>query len=322
MLDALATEEHFAEHLRPTWDALPDSIRGEWHDTAPPTQGPLTLVASYGDLKKARRTGRRVIYSEHGAGQSYVGSRSGSYIGSPDRAGAVGVLVPGRDAADRHCAVHPTIPAFPVGCPKLDDWHRCSSRGTSPESDAVIALSWHWECRVVPEARSAFRHYHSVLHSLAREFRGRVIGHGHPRIIHQLARHYRRAGIEVVEDLNEVMGRADILAVDNSSVLYEFASLGRPTVALNAPWYRRDIAHGLRFWSDIPGEQCDHPDDLAATIRRALHDSSHAQRQRRDVIERVYGPCDGRAAERAVAAIVALHDRWEVTDATIAQSAS
>ena len=51
-----------------------------------------------------------------------------------------------------------------------------------------------------------------------------------------------------MRDFDEVMERSTLYICDNSSTLYEFASTGRPVVVLNAPWFRRDIEHGLRFW--------------------------------------------------------------------------
>lgn len=323
MLDFIAGERHFGDHLYPIWGALPAALRGTFHvpeqllglasaagvaasplaDAGP---GGLTVVASYSDLKVARDLGRRAVYCEHGAGQSYVGTRSGSYIGALDRAGVVAVLVPGPDAARRHEAVHPTIRAHPIGCPKLDRHH--ASPCPLPDG-AVVAVSFHWNCRVCRETQGAHRHYRSGFARLAERFR--VIGHGHPRAIGYLRRDYEEAGIEVVEDFDEVIERATVYCVDNSSTLYEWASLDRPCVVLNAPWFRRDVEHGLRFWSHADvGPMVWHPSLLPEAVETALADPPEMAERRREIIRDVYLACDGKAARRAAAALAEIGKEW------------
>jgi CDP-glycerol glycerophosphotransferase (TagB/SpsB family) len=132
-----------------------------------------------------------------------------------------------------------------------------------------------------------------------------VIGHGHPRIWPVLEPQYRRFGIEPVAEFDDVMARAAVYVCDNSSTIYEFASTDRPVVVLNAPWYRREVEHGLRFWSLIPGEQVAGPEELPRAIDRALAEDPYAER-RREVVAEVYAYTDGKAAARAADAIRAL----------------
>lgn len=322
-VDALAREPHHAAHLYSTWLALPKSLRGKFYvhprmlDEAKaagveaidvqeaPNPGPLTLVASYRDLKWARDLGRLVIYSEHGAGQSYAGVKSGSYIGAIDRAGVVGVLVPGHDAARRHTAVHPTIPTFPVGCPKLDRWHGVAA----PSGRPVVAISHHWDCNLCPETKGAFRFYKGALPKLAEEFD--LIGHAHPRLLPILKPEYERVGIEVVRDFDEVIERATVFCIDNSSTMYEWAALDRPVVVLNAPWYRRKVNHGLRFWSHADvGPMVNGPKELSAAIHRAIEDPPEVAARRREIVADVYAAVDGKGAPRAAAAVKALAKEW------------
>jgi hypothetical protein len=329
VIDALCRERHFADHLIPTWNALPKRLRGTFYvhpnmlerveaagveavDVKQASAGgPLTLVASYRDLKCARSLGRLVIYSEHGAGQSYMQSNgapigSGSYIGAFDRAGVVGTLVPGRLAADRHSAVHPTIPAFPIGCPKLDVHH---SAMRPVRKKPVVAISFHWHCTVCAETRGAFRHYRAILPKLAQRFD--LIGHGHPRALAQMQRYYQRAGIEVVEDFEKVIERADVYAIDNSSTMYEWASLDRPVVVLNAPWFRRKVEHGLRFWSHADvGPQVSAPSALPEGIELAIADPPEIAARRREIVRDVYAAVDGKAAQRAAAVVRDLAKEW------------
>jgi len=85
--------------------------------------------------------------------------------------------------------------------------------------------------------------------------------------------------------------------------MFEAAAVGLPVVVLNAPWYRRDVSHGLRFWawSDI-GPQVDDPADLEQAV---WSDAFHpAYRVRRGQMTRaVFGDLDGQASARAVAAL-------------------
>lgn len=312
MIDALATERHYADHLWPVFDALPDGLRGEWHTERERLDaGPLTLVCSYSDLKRARAHGRHVVLAEHGAGQSYLGSNYGSHIGAPDRQNVAAVLVPGEDAAARHIAAHPEIPAYVVGCPKLDRWHarpRCVRR-----DPPTVAVSFHWNSPVAPEAHGAFDHFRPGLAELAQHFK--VLGHGHPRIIERLAPHYEKRGIEVVRDFDEILERADIYACDNSSTIFEFASLGRPVVVLNAPWYRRDVEHGMRFWEHATvGMQCDRASRLWQCVMAAVVDEDFpdASQRRRAAVDAVYCATDGHATERAVDALTEIQARQPV----------
>lgn len=320
-IDFLAREPHHADHILPIWCALPKRLRGtffasenslprltahgvEGRQASEIDEGGLTLVASYLDLKVARKHGRRVIYCEHGAGQSYEGNPSGSYIGAIDRAGAVATLVPGHDAARRHTAVHPAIRAYPIGVPKLDRHAKASRPG-----DDVVAISFHWNCRVIRETRGAFDHYKRALPLLAERFK--VIGHGHPRIIRLLRPHYEAAGIEVVTDFDEVIERASVYCIDNSSTMYEWAALDRPVVVLNAPWYRRRIQHGLRFWSHADvGPQVWTPADLPVAIETALEDPPDVAARRREIAADVYAMPVGGATKAAVQCVKQLTEEW------------
>jgi len=329
-IDLLSRERHHLDHILPSWLALPEKLRGtaylhkdmlagaaergveavEVGDA--PAAGPLTLVASYLDLKMARRLGRLVVYSEHGAGQGYVRSDgspvgSGSYVGAIDRSGVVAALVPGRPSAERHRRSHPTIPAFEVGVPKLDALHRVPPRPVGEKP--VVAISFHWDCRVCAETRSAFRHYRTGLKRLAKDFD--LIGHGHPRGMAQFRRDYKRAGIEVVEGFEEVIERASVYCVDNSSTMFEWASLGRPVVVMNAPWYRKKLEHGLRFWSHADvGPQVAGPGQLAAAIEAAICGESSISDRRQEIVADVYTACDGKGTERAVTALIEIAKEW------------
>jgi hypothetical protein len=327
MIDMLANEPHFVDHLAAVWKALPPEARGYFmtadtlgtramargvsptHDQS--GDGPI-LVASKGDLLKARRMGRGPIaYMEHGIGQSYgadpKAATHGSYPGGRDR-GDVGLfLAPNEHSAQRWRDAYPTARVEVVGSPKLDRLPAKSVEGGPP----VVALSFHFDCELTQESRSTFAYYKNALPALAERFR--LIGHGHPRDFERVfSRWYRRFGIEPVEDFEDVCRFADLYVCDNSSTLYEFAATGRPVVVLNEPpgltygrGYRTWMQHGLRFWeaADV-GLQCDRPDELGDTIERALADPFRARRNREAALDLVYAYRTG-AGKRAADALMA-----------------
>ena len=106
-LDMLAFEEHFVDHLAAVLHRLPEDMRGTlivpsrlrgravmrgvYGSPDIVDQSRPVLVASYGDIKNARRLGRRrIAFIEHGIGQSYHGdpksAGAASYSGGRDRA--------------------------------------------------------------------------------------------------------------------------------------------------------------------------------------------------------------------------------------------
>lgn len=311
MIDALAYEVQFLDHLAPVWRRLPargvllvppellrrsqilgleaTALRVDLH--RPPAGDPLrrALVASYGDVKKARRLGYGAFaFLEHGAGQSYngVARHAGhpSYPGGIDRADHELFLVPNAHSAGEWRRRYPRARVAIVRPPRLDELP-----ARVPSGETVVAISFHPTFLFAPEVRSAWSHYKAALPALARQVR--LIGHAHPRHADVLAREYRRAGVEYVADFADVCRRADVYVADNTSTLFEFASTGRPVVVLNAPWYRRDVEHGLRFWSaSSVGVQVDGPAELLPAIARALEDGEELRQARAAALELVYAP--------------------------------
>lgn len=310
MIDAFASMAHYAEHIEPVFRALPDELRGDWLDPrrlhARDTSRTV-LVAGWRDAQTVAPS--QLVYLEHGAGQSYDGdprgAGNGSYSGGAGLERVRLFLCPSERVADRWRAVY-RAPAEVVGCPKLDQWHRAAS--WAPHHRAVnraptVAVTFHWECGLVPETRSAWSHYDRVLPQLAADPRWQLLGHGHPRLWGTIRRRWAQLGVAHTPELADVLDQADLLVGDNTSALYEFASTGRPVVVVNAPWYRRDVNHGLRFWDHPPGLQVDDPRQLADTIERALADPPAARRIRAAAIAETYAATDGLAAERAATAI-------------------
>ena len=342
VIDALAMERQFVDHLAPIWSALPErgrflvdpslvehaasiglaaepSPRPVPFPAYPPPRfdGPPLLVASYGDVKVGRRLGYGPFaFIEHGAGQTYNGDRarrrdrSGSYAGGGDRDDNELILVPNQHAAQAWRAAYPRARVEIVGSPRLD-----SLPAREPGPGPVVAVSFHWPASSVsPEAGTALGEFAPVMDELAQRFT--VIGHAHPKGDWPLrmARLYRRWGIEFVADFADVCRRADVYVCDNSTTLYEFAATGRPVVVMNAKAYRKRVEHGLRFWeaADV-GIQVDEPGLLAAAIDNALLDAPKQREARERALAIVYAFRSG-GAERAAAAIT----KWLATREAVA----
>lgn len=320
-VDAYASHTWYLDHIGPVWKALPPGLRGVFivertmldyarskgieaqamTSTLRRRPGAI-IVAAYGDLRYFHR--RPIIFMEHGAGQAYQRTHP-SYAGGPGRERVGLFLAPSERVVELNRRAWPHASHAAVGCPKLDAWHRMPAKvqGEPP----VVAISWHWNCTLFPETNGAFAHYKAALPDLARA-PFKVLGHGHPRLFTdqaaRLAESYKEAGIEIVRSFEEVVQRADLLACDNSSAMYEFASLGRPVVVMNAPWFRRHVEHGMRFWeyADV-GVQVEGPRDLVRGITTALGDPERVRERREEIVSKVYSVADGSAGQRAATAI-------------------
>lgn len=317
-IDAIATQPHFADHLAPVWLALPPEARGTLYirDRAhpglpsafhaqPTRSANPTLTASAGDLALARRLGRPGAIMEHGCGQSFGGGRKGSqhssYAGGTGRDAQL-FLHPGPHPAARDRAVHPDARIEIVGCPKLDSLPRKPERSKPP----VVAVSFHWNCRVCPETQWALadKEFQRAVADMAKSREWTLIGHGHPRARAALERWFARQKVEFVPTFEDVCRRADVYVNDASSTLFEFASTGRPVVVMNTSFYRRNVNHGLRFWEAASvGVQVGPKDDMLAAVRRALADPPAQQAARERALDLVYAYRTG-AAERAAAVLV------------------
>lgn len=309
MIDAYASLPHYWTHIRPVWDALPEYARGTLYlgrrvpgarglSQPPPGPGPLTLVASWTDLDRIRP--RRVVLMEHGAGQSYS-DRHPAFAGGLERETVDLFLCPGPHSAARNAAAYPGTPVVQIGCPALDRW-LCDP---PHPSEQLVAVTWHhnpggaqW-----PELRWAWPVFRHTLPELARRFP--LVGHAHPRARPAIERQYRRLGIRWL-DWDDVMERASVLVVDNSSAGFEFAATGRPVVWLDAPGYRQGVDHGLRFYGACPERIAD-PADLPDAILRA----TVGMYERATRVHEVYSHLDGRSAYRAAEAILAVLDESE-----------
>lgn len=327
MIDLFCSREHYARHAYPVWAALPDDVRGEayapksgswWATASLPVRKRLrplqaVLVASYVDAREYAH--HPVILVEHGAGQSYPGDLlsegNGSYSGGAGLGNVILFICPNDDVAERWQGRYPTTRTAVVGDPFLDPWLLKKQSGFDPfKRRRVVALSWHWDANVIPEMRWAFPHYVDALPGLAAWAAANdvsLLGHAHPRAWASVRRAYDECGIEPVEDYLAVLDRADVLVADNTSALWEFCALDRPVVILDAPWYRRDVAHGLRFWTHADaGVRISEPGDLIGAVEQALDDPRWIADARNRAAHAIYRYRDGSSTQRAASAVLGV----------------
>lgn len=319
---------HYIDHLAPLWLALPERHRGlflvpnrmkEHTESLGVTATVMTgmspahtrrrtgpvVVAAWGSVLKWRRTRRKIVLLNHGAGQTYLTSHP-SYSGGNHRGWVNAYLEPGPHAANALRAAGKREPIFEIGCMKLDSWHSApvKPRGERPK----VVFSAHWDCKVTPETGTSWWEFGDAM--LALKDRFDVSAHAHPSFRPVIREAAEKVGIEFIENFDDVLKVADVYVSDNSSSLYEFASTGRPVVCVNASTYRRDVHHGLRFWNAVPGIQCDHPDDLADKIDQALAETPEMRSAREKAVMTAYVACDGKAAERGAQALIELARVW------------
>lgn len=313
-LSFYASLRNLVDHLAPLWWALPTELRGPfrvadkslvaycaeaWDMPTLRERPPAAphVVASYADELLVARVGGSVALLEHGSGQFYGGFDASSTLS--DRRPSVELyMAPSPEVADRMAAVLPRAERVWVGCPRLDPFV-----GQPRDPDGPIGLAWHWNAGSRwPEARSGFAHYGPYLRELSSAFPGRIWGHAHPRLFGSVHNLYSLAGITPVPDSRMVLDSVSVLSADNTSLMWEAAALDIPLVILDAPWFRRDVWHGLRFWdfADV-GPRISDPAGWADAIRAAPDPAWTPLR--RAAAAAIYGPIDGLATARALEAL-------------------
>lgn len=305
-IHALAGTPQYARHLRAVWKHLPTDLRGRFL-TLPSATGnqlarrDVVIVAGWQDIGRIRE--QRVIYLEHGAGQTYNGAPAsadsvGYHGNSHHPANVVGYLCPRQDVADSWHR-----PALAAGCPPLDAHPTHAYAGPR-----LASVSFHWPATLCAEAGSAFEHWRAHLPAVVAHLRAagfEPVGHWHPRNPTMRAV-WRELGVSRVDDIDSLLSSVSLVVADNTSLLYEAAALGLPVLALNSPAYRRDVHHGLRFWSHVPGWQIDTLDQLLAidVDRYVTDDWSRAERE--SAVAYCYAPTLGTAGRLAADWIVDL----------------
>ena len=318
-VDFFARRIHFIDHLAPMWNHLDPFLNGTFYVPAellvytkrlglrgnivgvppltrqskslniiPSGYGPIVTCA-YGDMMQAYRQNmqRPQILMEHGVGLSFPEHSNGYAGGGGIRTKACLFLPPNEFIRAKTARTFPNANQVVIGTPKMDKWFRMAPKKRNDPPTVAIAFHWDGSSAVCPEAGNALEHYVKHLKYYGKNLD--LIGHGHPKIIDKLAPIYQAAGIEVVTSFEEVLKRADLYINDSSSTLYEFSCVDRPVVILNAPWFRRDVDYGIRWWdyTDI-GPQCNSPDDLLDKVKESLEDKTKYAPQRRKAVKELY----------------------------------
>jgi CDP-glycerol:poly(glycerophosphate) glycerophosphotransferase len=331
-VDFFARRTHFVDHTLPIWEAM-EGARGKFYvpeiiaeyaigkgitdvvplrsttdvsaiQCAPEGTSPL-LVCAYGDLQAAKRKSpqRPFIMMEHGVGLTPSEAHAGYAGGTGMRRQVDLFLAPNDFIRTKTAKAIPGVPQVVIGTPKMDPW---AHRGWEiREHKPVVCISFHWNGeKVSREAGNAFLHYRDVLDDLAHQDDFKLIGHGHPKYMWFLEKEYQARGIEVVYDFEEVMERADLYVNDCSSTMYEFCVTGKPVVIVNAPWFRRDVDLGIRFWqyTDI-GPMINEPEQLLGAIYKMIQLPCDYETQREQMVKDLY-PFLGCSAQRAAGAIL------------------
>lgn len=317
-IDALASEVQYLNTIAPIWAALDPSLRGElmtadhlfpraralgvepsaWHES----HAHVGLVASERDLRFLH--GKPAILAEHGAGQSYGGrpesATHAGYAGGEGRENVILFLCPGAHSAARNMVAYPSTPVVEIGNPRLEGLRDIPST----HHVDTIAYAFHWAAGICPESGTAWYDWRDHLDLITDRYR--VLGTGHPRGFQEMADWYEKHGIIPVEGFEIVVAEADLLIADNTGVMYDWAALDRPVVALNARNWDRRVRHGLRFWDAIPGPDITEPVDLLIAIDKA--DDRGSRKLREQGARAAYTHLDG-AAQRGADAITEALDR-------------
>ena len=275
------TQSHFADHMYPIWNAWQEK-GNKWevfNQDIPVSIDAPVLVAGYGDLVSVVKAHpeAKVILMEHGIGMTYGTPAYADGYGR--RKNAAMFLVQSQYVANKFDP-RITAPRHVIGIPKLDKWAGEFDKPHPMPVTPTIGLSFHHSSFAsIPEAQNAWDYYLPILPELAKRYK--VIGTGHPMEFDTFRPVYEKCGIEVVEDFEEVMRRADILCFDCTSAGYEFLVTGKPVILLNCPKFREDVDFGIRFWdySEI-GYQVENPNDIFFAIHVATRDAYKAARRR------------------------------------------
>lgn len=327
MIHFFATRPHFVNHMLPIFEQFKDgeavfTISKHIKDYVdglgipyrlskrnsglffPEKDGDAIVVCAANNAMFAKKSNprRKIIFMEHGVGITFP-TNQGYAGGGGIRRSVSLFLAPNQHIYDKTKKALPGKPQVIIGTPYMDKWVNYS-RPTSTRD--MVTISFHWNgSTIAPEAGNAVDHYLPHLEKVMKfldEKRIDLAGHGHPRILEELRPAYEKLGIHIIENFQNVLEYSSAYINDGSSTLYE-AALIMPVVLLNAPWFRKDIDFGIRWWkwTNI-GEQCETPEELPQMIVNAVYNPFSFVNERSQMQRALY-PYWGESAKRAALAI-------------------
>lgn len=319
-IDFVATQPHYLDHLAPVWQALPPKRRGRflvaqgmealasWYGIrelgwagGAYQPGLVVVAAAMRDTNTVRKY-KHVVLLEHGVGQTYADCNLPAFAGGAGRDRVTLFLCPNKRMRNINQAAYPDTTHAIIGSPRMDKLLQVSrDRAELPTN---TAFSFHWDSQVCNETTNARGSFGEAVLRVAQSRPS--VGHAHPRE-QALRAWFGSAGVAFLPDFWSVVKTAGVYVCDNSSTMYEWAALDRPVVVINAPQYRRDVQHGLRFWdmADV-GVQVEEPEALAYWVEMAWQDPPAVAARRREIVAELFPYLDGRCAYRAAQVLLAL----------------
>ena len=310
-VDAWLSSTHYFDHAVPILNALsPDALgtiytppKVQKHAAAlghrvvvrsPPDNAKPILIAGGSDLPIIGN--RPCALLEHGAGQSYGDVNHPSYAVGAGRDRVDLFLCPNSSIAARNQARYPDAQYEVYGSPRVE-----AMRHNLPGAVPGTVVAFHWPCRISVESSNAWVPFSNYLSLWSRiDELAPLSVHAHPRFADHVRRFCAEKSIPYVED---PWLAGSLLIADNTSLMYEWAALDRPVVCLNSPLWRRNVEHGLRFWSQVPGPEVNDPIDIVDACRQSTSD--HWHHKRRDICSMVY-PANNNSATHYARAL----GRW------------
>ena len=259
-----AQDSHYRRHLAPIVGEL--ETRGHVRDN----QADWVLTAGRLDALRLGRKGKSPILVEHGAGQTYMlnGQRVDASGVDPDPNVKL-YLGPNAGVVDFMRGQLPGAQCEVVGSPALE---QLSGQMRPASERGLVVFATHWQSGLpVKEAQTSWPWSLPIAKALHEEYGDRFRMHAHPRIYSRVQSQSNRKRFHptFADDWDLLAPDTTVLVCDNSTIIWEAATLGIPVVLIDPPAWR-DAEHGLRFGDEAARfRRITDPAHAVDTVRRA-----------------------------------------------------